>query len=113
MNTKSIIEIKNLKIRLGGERIHDNLHLTVNRGEILGIVGGSGSGKTTLLPSRRLRKMIVRRTIRYYESVYPLEILEGREVDDHSPTLSPHLHLDSCVEVRRQQLLELQHSGSR
>lgn len=49
MNTRPIIEIKNLKIRLGGEWIHNNLNLTVNRGEILGIVGGSGSGKTTLL----------------------------------------------------------------
>lgn len=44
-----IIEIKDLKIRLGGTWVHKGINLTVNRGEVLGIVGGSGSGKTTLL----------------------------------------------------------------
>lgn len=44
-----IIEVKDVSIRLGNEWIHKNLNLTVNRGEILGIVGGSGSGKTTLM----------------------------------------------------------------
>ena len=29
--------------------VHENLDLTVDRGEVLAIVGGSGSGKTVLL----------------------------------------------------------------
>ncbi len=45
----TIIDIKNLETKLGGQAIHKNLNLTVNQREILGIVGGSGSGKTTLL----------------------------------------------------------------
>lgn len=45
----SIIEIRNLKTCFGSTFVHDGLNLTVNRGEVLGIVGGSGSGKTTLL----------------------------------------------------------------
>lgn len=49
VDTEAIVEIKNLKIRLGGEWIHDDIDLTIKRGEILGIVGGSGAGKTTLL----------------------------------------------------------------
>src|SRR3990167_3207665 len=44
-----IIEMRDVKIRLAHTWVHKGLNLTVNRGEILGIVGGSGSGKTTLL----------------------------------------------------------------
>jgi phospholipid/cholesterol/gamma-HCH transport system ATP-binding protein len=44
-----IIEIKNLRTYLGGSWVHNGVNLTVEQGEILGIVGGSGSGKTTLL----------------------------------------------------------------
>ncbi|SRR5579883_453439 len=44
-----IIEVKNVKVQLGGTYVHKGINLTVNRGEIFGIVGGSGSGKTTLL----------------------------------------------------------------
>jgi phospholipid/cholesterol/gamma-HCH transport system ATP-binding protein len=46
---KPIIEMKNIHLSLGGVSIHHGLQLSVDRGEILGIVGGSGSGKTTLI----------------------------------------------------------------
>lgn len=44
-----IIEVKDLKTKLGDTWVHKGVNLTVNCGEIIGIVGGSGSGKTTLL----------------------------------------------------------------
>jgi phospholipid/cholesterol/gamma-HCH transport system ATP-binding protein len=46
-----VIEIRGLVNAIGGYLIHDNLDLSVRRGEILGVVGGSGSGKSVLLRS--------------------------------------------------------------
>jgi phospholipid/cholesterol/gamma-HCH transport system ATP-binding protein len=46
-----IIEIKNLKNKLGGQWVHNGIDLDIRRKEIIGVVGGSGSGKTTLLRS--------------------------------------------------------------
>ena len=46
-----VIKVKGLKNAFGDQVIHENLDLTVNRGEILGVVGGSGTGKSVLLRS--------------------------------------------------------------
>jgi phospholipid/cholesterol/gamma-HCH transport system ATP-binding protein len=46
---KPIIELKNLKIKLGGTLIHNGINLSISKSEIIGIVGKSGSGKTTLM----------------------------------------------------------------
>lgn len=45
------VEVKGLRTQIGDQVIHEALDLTVNRGEILGLVGGSGSGKSVLLKS--------------------------------------------------------------
>ncbi|MCZ6588321.1 MAG: ABC transporter ATP-binding protein [Alphaproteobacteria bacterium] len=46
---ETILRVSGLRTQFGAEVIHDNLELTIERGEILGIVGGSGSGKSVLL----------------------------------------------------------------
>ena len=50
--TAPILEIKNLHIHypiyIGTVRAGENINLTVNKGEVIGIVGESGSGKSTL-----------------------------------------------------------------
>lgn len=43
------IAVKGLKSAFGEHVVHEDLDLTVERGEILGVVGGSGSGKSVLL----------------------------------------------------------------
>ncbi len=45
------IVVEGLKNSFGDHVIHDGLSLTVNRGEIIGVVGGSGTGKSVLMRS--------------------------------------------------------------
>jgi len=44
-----LIEVRDLRSQFGEQVIHDGLDLDVERGEVLGVVGGSGTGKTVLL----------------------------------------------------------------
>ena len=43
------IVVEGLRTAFGDHVIHDNLYLSVRRGEILGVVGGSGTGKSVLM----------------------------------------------------------------
>jgi phospholipid/cholesterol/gamma-HCH transport system ATP-binding protein len=46
-----LIEVRGLVNRFGAQVVHDGLDMTIERGEVFGIVGGSGSGKSVLLRS--------------------------------------------------------------
>ena len=43
------IVVRGLRTQFGEHIVHDDLDLTVNRGEIIGVVGGSGTGKSVLM----------------------------------------------------------------
>lgn len=45
----SLLEMKNIKKSFNGVEVLKDISLTVNEGEVLGIIGPSGSGKSTLL----------------------------------------------------------------
>ncbi len=46
---KACLELQHVTTQFGSQLVHDDVSLTVNKGEVLGIVGGSGSGKSVLL----------------------------------------------------------------
>jgi phospholipid/cholesterol/gamma-HCH transport system ATP-binding protein len=45
----TVVEIERLSTRFGDAVVHEDVNLSVRRGEIFAIVGGSGCGKSTLL----------------------------------------------------------------
>ena len=49
MGTNVAIELRNISKYFGNNAANKNINLTVNRGEILSILGENGSGKTTLM----------------------------------------------------------------
>lgn len=53
----AVIEVQDLTMRFGTKVVHENLSLSVYRGEILAIVGESGSGKSTIM-----REMVLLQT---------------------------------------------------
>ncbi len=63
----AVIEVRNLNTRFGDHVVHDNLSLTVQRGEIFALVGGSGSGKSTLLRTILLLLQPVSGSIRVFD----------------------------------------------
>jgi phospholipid/cholesterol/gamma-HCH transport system ATP-binding protein len=61
-----VIEIKGLWTRFGDTIVHRDIDLTVQRGEVLSLVGGSGSGKTTLLRQMLGLERPARGTVRVF-----------------------------------------------
>ena len=45
----SVIKVRDVRTVFGTKIVHDGLNLTINEGEIYGLLGPSGCGKTTLL----------------------------------------------------------------
>ena len=82
-----ILEVKNLRKRFGDVEVLKGIDLTLNRGEVLSIIGASGGGKTTLL-----------RCLNFLERANSGEIIVGgksvyRATDGEKPVVTPEAQL--------------------
>ncbi len=118
-----VIVIRDLKNQFGSQVVHEHLDLDVERGEILGIVGGSGTGKSVLMrailglrppqagtievlgeniatetPARRLRRRtgVLFQDGALFSSLTVLENVE-EPLKEHYPDLTPALRHDLAV----------------
>ncbi|MDD2721541.1 MAG: ATP-binding cassette domain-containing protein [Gallionella sp.] len=66
MSAQPVIEINHLCSRFGSNVVHDDISLSVQRGEIFALVGGSGCGKSTLLRTILLLQKPVSGSIRVF-----------------------------------------------
>ncbi|MCD8036774.1 MAG: ABC transporter ATP-binding protein [Clostridiales bacterium] len=67
----SVLKIENLKVSYDDVPILKNINLTVEKGEILGIVGESGCGKTTLIRSAMMlvgKNTVIEGSIKFEDS---------------------------------------------
>ena len=48
MTTQPVLAVEHLGLQIGGARIIQNVSLSVDEGEMLGVIGPNGAGKTTL-----------------------------------------------------------------
>ena len=45
----TVIEVRHIHTRFGAAVVHEDVSLTVNKGEVFAIAGGNGSGKSVLM----------------------------------------------------------------
>ena len=98
--SKPIIEIKGLKNYLGGQWVHSNVNLNIEKGEILAIIGGSGSGKTTIIRSILMLQKPTAGTIRVFgEEIGTLDDLAANKLRRRWGMLFQHSALFSAMTV--------------
>src|SRR5689334_20745346 len=80
MTNENIIEVKNLRTVFGDNVVHEDVSLSVKKGEIFAIVGGSGSGKTTLMRNMLMLQRPTSGSIKIFDkelmTATPIELLE-------------------------------------
>lgn len=107
--SEPVIEIKGMKNFLGGQWVHTDVNLTVEKGEILAIIGGSGSGKTTILRSLLMLLKPTDGSIKVFgEDVYSLDAHEAFMLRRRWGMLFQHSALFSAMTVLENVMFPMQ-----
>src|SRR3990172_1092326 len=86
-SSQAVIRVRDLVVGFGDRVVLDGLSLDVNRGEILGLVGGSGGGKSVLL--RTIIGLLPKRR----GSIEVLGVDFQRPRDPEKPAIEPRRRL--------------------
>ncbi|WP_298622471.1 ABC transporter ATP-binding protein [uncultured Legionella sp.] len=98
--SEPVIEIQGMKNYLGHQWVHTDVNLTVQKGEILAIIGGSGSGKTTILRSLLMLLKPTAGTIKVFgEDISKLDSHEAFRLRRRWGMLFQHSALFSAMSV--------------
>ncbi len=65
---KKVLEVRHLTKRYGQHLALDNVNLTLEKGEVYGLIGRNGAGKTTLIK-------VITKLIRLAKAVFPSSTL--------------------------------------
>ncbi len=99
-NGTNAIEVRGVWTQFGNHVVHQDLDLTVKKGEIVSIVGGSGSGKTTLLREILGLQKPTRGTIHVLGvDIEKADTATMRKLDDHWGVLFQQGALFSALSV--------------
>lgn len=104
-----VIEVAHVATRLGHTFVHDDISLTVYRGEVFAIAGGNGSGKSTLLRELVRLQEPTSGTIRIFgHDLMKLSAQESRQMRRGCGILFQHSALFSSLTVRQNIAVPLQ-----
>lgn len=76
---ENVLEIKDIEKSFGDNHVLKGISLSVNKGEVVTIIGSSGSGKSTLLRCATLLEKADKGSIKYHDT-YVAKDNEGKEI---------------------------------
>jgi len=95
-----VIQITGLKNHFGDQWVHKDVNLSVQKGEIIAIIGGSGSGKTTILRSILMLLKPTAGSIRVFgQDVLTIDEKSANEIRRRWGMLFQHSALFSAMTV--------------
>lgn len=79
---REILKMNHLTIEFGEQTLLEKVNLSVQEGEVIGVIGKNGAGKSTLLHAINGTQMVSRGEIKWQRPVKPLYIVQEEQAYD-------------------------------